>query len=218
MTITADTITIAQIEEEFGHAAASWHGRCFSVATVAANLIARPSATAVYGHYLGNVDPEGYWGARLRTPFTQHGWVALDDGRILDPTRFSFENVEPYVAVFAPDDCAFDDYDEGGNVWRKTILRPCPDTTSKPPMALDVRPETRQFIEHLLPEGMAFEQITLDQVSWLANVSYEDLGNLVPDLYLAIVRAESFAIAFIPLDNRRMAEREFGIDLKAASR
>lgn len=205
-----EDLTIQHVEQASKTMSRLWHGNCYGIACaiVESELV---DGVAVYGHYLGEVNPNGYWGNRDHHPFIQHGWVQLDDGRILDPTRWSFENEGPYLALIGPDDPKFEDYDEGGNSWREAMRMPCPSTTTKPKVALDVRSETRQYIEQQLPEGMAFEDITMDQVFWLANTPYQQLGNLAGDLYQAICKAD--AREFIPLDNRRLAERQFGLVL-----
>lgn len=205
-----EDVTIAQVEQAADLPAEKWHGQCYGIACIVADLL--DGGTAVYGHYTGDVDEEGYWRRRAHAPFIQHGWVLLSDGRILDPTRWSFENREPYLALITEDDPEFEDYDEGGNDWRSALRSPCPTSTDKPKVTLDVRPETRQYIEHQLPDGIGFEDITMDQVFWLANSPYSELGNLAADLYQAICKLE-FGQGFIPLDNQRRAEREFGIDL-----
>ena len=43
-----------------------WEGQCYGMALIAANLIGG-NAVAVYGHYLGPVDPDGYWGGKGRS-------------------------------------------------------------------------------------------------------------------------------------------------------
>lgn len=42
------------------------------------------------------------------SPLHRHGWVELPDGRIWDPTRWVFEDVDPYIYIGDSDD-----YDPG---------------------------------------------------------------------------------------------------------
>ena len=207
-----ENLTIKEVEKAIDMPAQRWHGKCFEIATaiVEANLV---SGVAVYGHYLGHVDPDGYWGARANAPFFQHGWILLDDGRILDPTRWSFEDDQPYLALFSKDedgDDYFGDYDEGGNQWRKAMLRPCPPPSKngrKEPLKLSN--EAKRFVSCLLADGVTPENMCVEHVSWLANANYDDLGEFVYEIYRAICQLPHGS-AFIPIDNHRRCEREHG--------
>lgn len=44
---------------------------------------------------------------RSKAGFCRHGWVELEDGCVLDPTRWVFEHVEPYIYVGDPSDFEF---------------------------------------------------------------------------------------------------------------
>src|SRR5262245_4545237 len=114
MAIDPDELTLGLLEEEVGEPAEDWEARCYEIACHAANIIG-PEATAVYGHWLGPVSREGYWAQRAGHPFIPHGWVLLRDGRVLDPTRWSFEAVQPYLFLSVPGP----EYDEGGNKMRE---------------------------------------------------------------------------------------------------
>jgi len=105
-TLKPEDLTIEALESSVNLAAELWHGKCSELAWAAIELLGH--GDYAYGHYLGYVDPKGYWGKY--SPFSmRHGWALLEDGRILDPTRWSFENVEPYIYVGDAKD-----YDEGG--------------------------------------------------------------------------------------------------------
>jgi hypothetical protein len=140
----------------------------------------------------------------------QHGWILLEDGRILDPTRFAFDGREPYLHV-GP---LTAEYDEGGNQWRE----------GSPVPAYD--PDERQikFSQSVLP-GPAWTHVekilnvqywgrlkqepgklSVGQVFWLANAPFETLQPHVVAIYKAIETIGE--AAFIPMDNRRRADRE----------
>lgn len=142
--------TLEQCEKAIGEKAEAWVARCYEIscAIVAAGLV---DGEAVYGHWLGDVAPGSHFADRGRMAFIQHGWILLKDGRVLDPTRWVFENVAPYLYVGEEPDhwsvtpCANckllkeehrDDgpedqcemfevekwpYDEGGNQWREAM-------------------------------------------------------------------------------------------------
>lgn len=92
-----------------------WRGQCYGVALalVEAKLI---DGRAVYGHYYGPISPTSNpFGARAGTSFpTHHGWIVTPDGQILDPTRWVFEDREPYIYHLDPCNCG--DYDVSDNV------------------------------------------------------------------------------------------------------
>lgn len=204
-------LTIEQVEKAINFEAMGWHGNCFGVATsiVQAGLV---EGTAVYGHYLGYIDPDGYWEKYAGHPFVQHGWVLLDDGRILDPTRWSFENEEPYLALFTEDDEEFGDYDEGGEEWREAMRMPFPDADPNDDLvSIELPPECAAFVNSMLPEGVTVQALSIQQVMWIANAPYDSFGPFVAEIYKGI--SEATSSAFIPLDNQRRAKREFQVDL-----
>lgn len=214
MKLTANKLTVAQLEELIGMPAEQWHGLCFEIASAAAKLIGDGSV-AVYGHYLGEIDPEGFWGPRSELPFVHHGWVRLADGRVLDPTRWSFENVEPYI--FRSADAHHPEYDEGGNEWRRAMMRPAP---ARQPGAKTARlqadAETLSMLTSWLGRtevkvGDGWADLTIDQIFWLANAPYDLFGPYVFQVYEAICLA--YSPEAIPIDNRRRAERDAGQSL-----
>lgn len=104
-----DDLTIAQVEKAIKIPAKEWHGRCYEIACaiIVAKLV---KGEAAYGHYLGEIAATGWWKHRRGSVFTHHGWIILDtkrDGRILDPTRWSFEDKPPYLHIH---NCADHEY------------------------------------------------------------------------------------------------------------
>lgn len=73
-----------------------WPGRCFGVASamVQAGLV---YGDVIYGTWVGDIHPKSLFAKRV---MTHHGWIEVDDGdTIVDPTRWAFEMVDPYVYV-----------------------------------------------------------------------------------------------------------------------
>ncbi|TAL42437.1 MAG: hypothetical protein EPN91_08640 [Salinibacterium sp.] len=72
----------------------TWPGNCFGVASklVKDKVI---KGTAVYGHWLGPVARtcKMFYGK----PIINHGWILQKDGTVVDPTRYVFEGVQPYI-------------------------------------------------------------------------------------------------------------------------
>lgn len=197
--------------------AADWAGNCYAVACaiVKAGLV---KGVAVYGHWLGPVAPGSFFGGKEAVtkgrsrPFIRHGWVLLDDGRILDPTRWGFDGKEPYLHV-GPADA--EEYDEGGNDMRVALRRPPPafDPTAKTAeLSKSVLPSgTWKFVESLLEidylDGHQVPgTISIEQLYWLANLPIQELGPIhAPVLYEAFEKIGHGPA--IPLDNRQMAKR-----------
>jgi hypothetical protein len=91
--------TLAEAEAAIGEPAAQWVSRCYEISykLVERGLV---NGRAVYGHFLGPVAPDTHFYKRSQAlPFIAHGWVELEDGRILDPTRWVFEGAQPYLYV-----------------------------------------------------------------------------------------------------------------------
>lgn len=183
-----------------------WHGRCYEIACILADHMKH--AQAVYGHYRGPVDPEGYWGRHSSHPFIQHGWVIFKKHNfVMDPTRWSFENVDPYIYFDVPKL----DYDEGGNSWRSRTAKPCPDFnitngTMKFPTATPDSPLARH-LDALIPTIRLGKCVVIDmhQAFWLANIHYARLEPFAKDIYQAMADADRKA--FVPLDNWERAFR-----------
>jgi hypothetical protein len=196
-------LRIKHIEEALDLPASEWHGKCtfVSSALVQKGLI---KGAPVYGHYLGPVDPSGYWGMRGACGFIQHGWVLLKDGRVLDPTRFSFENVDPYIHIGDADP----DYDEGGNIWRAASRKPCPEAGGKPAGMKAESQIIEELFEHLT--DTPFYKITWAQAHWVANLTPEELDFTVADIYKTL--KDNDLKALIPHDNWARAVREGRVD------
>jgi len=179
---------------------AEWPGNCYGVAAaiVKAGLV---EGVAVYGHWLGPVHPDGYFGDRTGLPVVQHGWILSPEGEIIDPTRWVFENVQPYIYV-GRNDAA---YDEGGNAVREWLLSPCPAPTGERKFTLTLGPTVLRKVQKLL--GDQSTSFTNEQVFWLANLPYDRLRPFAPEIYAAFKEHEHIE-AYIPIDNRRRAERE----------
>lgn len=203
--------SLAEAQRRLGEAS-MWAGRCYEIACafIAAGLV---RGTAVYGHFLGRINPESYFGDRHGAPFVQHGWVLLPDGRVFDPTRFGFENNKgeaPYLHV-GP---LTADYDEGGNKFRKALRPPPPEFDPSDRMIVfsqsDLPGKPWTHVEKLLRIDYTYGEqepgtLSFEQVAWLANASFEDLQPHAAAIYDALEAVGEEAL--IPIDNRRKAQR-----------
>lgn len=205
---------LADVEAELGPAR-EWAGRCYEIACafIAHGFV---EGVAVYGHWIGKVEPRSYFGraGRGRTPFVQHGWVQVqgNPNLILDPTRWAFTGEDPFI-YFGPNK---GEYDEGGNKWRAALRAPCP--KFDPDETLHVFTKQRigsaawTHVEKMLGAHYLIDigehapgTLTRHQLSWIANAPYEDLQPFAREIYKAISACGQEAL--IPIDNLRRAER-----------
>lgn len=192
--------------------AETWHGRCHEIALAAASLI--DDGEAVYGHYRGPVDPHGYWSDRAGDPFIQHGWVELADGRILDPTRWSFTDDEPEIAIVDKWD-AEEEYDKGGQRLRQSLVKPPPpwnpsarSVSLAVPKGSDLEMALNTLIgedQHGTDEHGGYV-VNIMQAGWLANLPYATLAPHQRDIYRLLDKVG--LLSFVPLDNQQMAGME----------
>ncbi|WP_150126644.1 hypothetical protein [Burkholderia cenocepacia] len=207
--------SMAAIGERIGVPVAEWPGRCFEIASKIIEAFEWEDAYAVYGHYRGQISARC---ALFRgKPVVHHGWILLESGVIVDPTRWVFEAQTPYIAVFKPWESAHrnvfleTEYDEGGEIFNEQLRGPRPafDASSKTyglaAGAVDAE-SLRGVIGRLF--GMLFtrETVSLDEARWLAKTPYSTLGSGAEVLYpwLSSVGLR----ALIPIDLVKRANRD----------
>jgi hypothetical protein len=95
--------TIDEAASTIGIPAPEWASRCYEIATkIAASGLMQAVADEFgairvnYGVYAGPVAATSIF---ARNPFPRHGWLELDSGPVIDPTRWVFEATSPHVAV-----------------------------------------------------------------------------------------------------------------------
>lgn len=184
------------VARRLGPAPADWEGNCHAVACAVAPLV---GGRAAYGHWLGRVSREGYWAKRTAAPFQRHGWVVLPDGRILDPTRWSFEATAPYIWLGGNDGT----YDEGGDGLRVAMRAPPPKDGEGPPRrgALDVSRPCRACLNGLLGRAPANSMFFVMQLHWLATGPLDELGEHACEFFEALDGLELKAL--VPIDHWR---------------
>jgi hypothetical protein len=203
----------AEAAEAIGLPLEAWSGQCYGVAValVESGLV---DGCAVYGHWLGPVAEGSHFDTGFR-PFQRHGWIVLEDGSVVDPTRWAFEGVDPYI-YHGP----ADHYDEGGNAFRSALRGP------PPPLDL-FEDEVITVGQHQLPtsawnwlekrlglesnyadEGYEPGMVSKAQLIWLAHLDPREMGGHAPAV---IEMLDDLGMgALVPIDNRRMAERMAG--------
>jgi len=189
----------------------TWHGRCYEIAYAIAESCKLIEGRPVYGSYTGSIHPKGWWAKRRHLDFVRHGWILLPDGRILDPTRWSFENKKPYIWLGGPDDAGFADYDACNDRYRQALYanRPCPAEYDHKkffelPLSFGARLFLFKYSGEVLPRPLKEENLAINllQLMWVANAPIADLAGYAVEIYRAIVNAGQRAM--IPLDNREM--------------
>lgn len=201
-------------ERVLGEKAERWEARCFEIASrfVAKKLV---EGVAVYGHWRGPVHPRSRFYAKSQAvPFVQHGWVLLPDNRVVDPTRWCFEAVKPYV--FYGDNEG--EYDEGGNLWRAAQRGPLPRYDALEDVTIEITKEvmdapTWSFVEKYLELDYTIAEqpvgeLTREQLLYLAHAPPQQLGEHAGAIYEALSKLGEGAL--VPIDNRRMVERSRG--------
>lgn len=232
-------LTIADVVRGIGIPVEQWNGNCYAIACamLRAKLVrGRPA----YGHWLGRVHPKSSFASKRGLPFVRHGWIVLDErgahgqrpGRVLDPTRWVFEAVEPYLYIGAPPDgeleceeCGYtrdehaddqdpptcaeftgpDDwpYDEGGDRFRQATQQPMP-------ARKDGDKVYRLALPRKLKERLKLPQrLTLDQMHWVATLPYCVMGRDAWAICSALDAAGHKQ--FVPMDTWIRADAERGL-------
>ena len=200
------SLDVAVVEKAIGVPVCRWCGNCYAIAVAVVDTVVT-GGDAVYGHYRGPVAPDGDWGARCHDPFIQHGWIKMEDGTIVDPTRWCFTNEEPEITIIDLDDPRQEEYDEGGNTFRSAMRQPCPEVREGDKfVGVKLPSSTSIFVNLMLPHGVTHELLTFAQLAWVANTPYDQLGSHAGPLYDALDEINS--VGLVPWDNLQQAMRD----------
>lgn len=230
-------MNIQQIESAIGIPVRKWPGRCSEIANLVLEAGLVSNGVSRYGHFRGDVHPESiFYHMHELTSFVRHGWIEekevvdcidcdhwdwreekctndddCDDNvfvYIVDPTRWVFECVAPYVYDEIKGYRQESEYDIGGNIMR-SLLRgkfPCPAGAPRYIRLFDTMPphigEALCSIAGLTTKNVWEIELTLQQTVWFANLSPTLLGNCAAPLYMRLIYLSK--AAFIPIDNRRL--------------
>ncbi len=201
--------TVARCEKVLKLPAEKWKGKCYSIACelVREGLV---PGVAVYGHWLGPVAEGSYFAYKKDAPFIQHGWVLPPDGGVIDPTRWVFENVAPYIYYCDGQNDPY--YDEGGNDFREAMRGPPPVFNPKERFyrvpEKDMDDDTWGFVLDILqasPTDQPMYILSRSQLFYLGNTSPQRLGMYLPNVYRSLISMDCEAI--IPMDNMTFYER-----------
>lgn len=170
-----------------------WPGNCYGIADAVIKAGFIRNAKLRYGHWHGFIHPDspGFGGRK----FTHHAWIQSGSGRIVDPTRWVFENVEPYIYSGPAVD---PDYDFGGNRLRMEMMKPAPRFVAT--QECHTLPESIKPFAQLMIDTERNE-VSLAQIMWLANLPLAILEDKAEVVFKWIAKDVGVP-GFIPMDNR----------------
>lgn len=186
-------LSVTTVAKKIGLPITEWPGNCRFVA----NLLLEKGVVKGklrYGLWRGEISPDSPFSGR---PFTHHGWVEREKD-LVDPTRWVFEAQSPYIYI-GPNG---GEYDLRGDTLRSLTLKPCPVFDSKGKIFdySDLSRAAKVVISELIPNFRTPDQLSIQQLFWLSNLSLDMYSNLATEIYLWIIRC-GFK-GFIPIDNR----------------
>jgi hypothetical protein len=194
------------VARTIGVPTAQWPGRCHEIA----NLCLKAGVTKgrlCYGMWLGLIAETSLFAGR---PLARHGWIERRRGEIWDPTRWVFEDADPYIYI-GPADC----YDFGMNALRAATRAPRPAPLTEEARKtvrwayLALPPAAKRHVGRLLAEPSFTGALSTEQLHWLANATLQELGPHARSIYRTIVAIGRGVL--IPIDNRHRilgAEKE----------
>ncbi len=191
-------LTLDEAEAIVGDPADAWAGRCYEIAR---KLAPHVGGEAVYGHWLGPIAPGTLFAPRALLGWVAHGWIIMPNLTVVDPTRWAFEGVEPYLFAGSLD---LDEYDRGGNRLRVSHLEGPPAWTEDEDqfdLLEGVSEEATVQVWTLLDDHEP--PYSLAQVHWLAHLPPDYFGGHVTEIFRAVQRVGMGAA--IPWDNQQEA-------------
>lgn len=189
-------VTVKECEDAIGIPAADWAKHCHQIANaiLRAGLVEGKSR---YGLYFGPIAETSPFSGRT---MARHGWIELSDHAIFDPTRWVFEDVDPYIFVCSEDDERIEEYDIGASSIRISTNSAPPSHSGK--LMNDVQLKFPDVVEPLLKRIFARTDPCKMQCFWLANQSPDSLGVLAEPVYQTFVDADLGAL--VPIDFRHV--------------
>lgn len=176
-----------------------WKGNCYGVAeALLTNQLC--FGKLFYGFYTGPIAETSMFYGRI----ARHAWI-VDEDEMLDPTRWVFEDVEPYMFQAS---WPHPEYDHGMQDFRAALRSPFPvkkgDFGHENPKfreRIKVPPHLRGIFDVInRPVGAT---LTRAQIMWLCNAPMAQLGLLLKPFYEWVCSDEVKGEAWIPIDNHQ---------------
>jgi hypothetical protein len=186
------------LAEKIGVPTKIWPGKCYTIASAALDS-GFITGTLCYGMYAGKVANGSYFDGHTINGFCRHGWVQREDGSIFDPTRWVFEDVQPYIYEGA----AGRDYDYGMERFKmmfdRSIRIPCPAfEPDTPTYDLPDNNYLALFIKAVCGIPTGSTKMSRNQAFWLANRLPRQLGSNTSQVFEWLV-CQGLK-AYIPID------------------
>jgi hypothetical protein len=172
-----------------------WKGNCYHISCqiVKSGII---KGKAVFGKYYGQVDDQSMFAGGI---FINHGWIETPEGKIIDPTRWVFENKEPYIFETDKNN---KDYDRGSNFMKSIFNNAIPafDESTK---IITIEDESIDLLfSAILGEHKQHKKITVDQAVFIGSQSLDFYGENAKTIFTWF--KENNLAFFIPIDNYDM--------------
>jgi hypothetical protein len=192
-----DIFDIEKVSKEIDWNVDKWVANCYAVssAIVDAGLI---QGKAVFGKYHGFINENSFF---KKSTFTNHGWILTKDGKIIDPTRWVFENTNPYIYICDSDN---NDYDQGSNVIKNILssLQNVPVFDDSLRVITIDNEEIEHYFSELLGKEKIPHKISINQILSIASSSVNTLGCAAKPIFTWL--NEKGLSAFVPIDNFEM--------------
>lgn len=190
-------LTMEQAEEIVGRPRGDWAGACHGVS---AALAPHVGGKVRRGYFTGEIAPGAYFAGRP----SQHSWIELPDGQVLDPTRFAFVGGDPELWVGPADD-----YDIGG-CRSQGASGPAPHIMDTEKELIELNLGCTDYLANCLgAEPMDYGEdhimVSIEQLHWLAHLAITDSEapgflsrSFAAEVYEGIINAGYKAL--IPID------------------
>lgn len=199
------------MEGRLGGPPASWAGNCHGASLAVVDELGEEVAVVRRGYFTGRCHPLSHFGRQGGV--SQHSWVELRDGSVLDPTRFAITFVDADWPVWhGAGGVVTAEYDIGG-CRSQAPSGDAPSVLGSDGDPIELECESAEHFATMLALpaeyfGEGWMQISLEQIAWLAHLPIragsEDTGTIshffAPELYEAIINAGHGAL--IPIDRR----------------
>ena len=192
MTTHNNVFDVNEISKSINKPFESWKGNCYYISCliVKSGLV---EGKAVFGKYYGYIDNGSMFAGSI---FTNHGWIETPEGQIIDPTRWVFENKEPYIFETNKNN---KDYDRGSNIMKEIFVSSVPEFNSSGRVIEINNNEIEGILASFLGDKKEDNVVCVGQAMFVGSQSLKLLGDNAKPLFTWF--KDNSLEVFIPLDN-----------------